>query len=118
MSLPSSTEAPSRHGCVSGCFTFSLASAVAVTAVGLVVCYFVFHGPLHDPKLFAPAAVGLCGYLLIINTCWNIDIFGAFRAGREYFAARLHQAVAYGVLVAAFTAPTVCGGWYWLLAPG
>ena len=100
-----------RHPRVTGVFlavfTFSLALTVAVTAVGLVVCYFVFHGPLHDPKLFAPAAVGLCGYLLIINTCWNIDgVLGAFRAGRELFAARLHQAVAYGVLVAAFTLVT------------
>jgi len=100
-----------RHPRVTGVFlavfTFSFALTAAVTAIGLVVCYFVFRGPLHEPGLFAPAATGLCGYLLIINTCWNIDgVLGAFRAGRELFAVRLHQAVVYGVLIAAFTLVT------------
>jgi O-antigen/teichoic acid export membrane protein len=100
-----------RHPRVTGVFlavfTFSFVLTAAVTAVGVVICYFVFRGPLHEPELVVPAAAGLCGYLLVINTCWNIDgVLGAFRAGRELFAVRLHQAIVYGVLVAAFTLVT------------
>ena len=97
-----------RHPCATGLFlavfSFSFTLTAAITVLGIVASYFAFHGPLHNPKLFAPAAVGLCGYLLIINSCWNVDgVFGAFRAGRELFAVRLHQAVIYGVLLIAFT---------------
>lgn len=96
-----------RHPRVTGVwlavFLFSFVLTAIVTGLGLVVSYFVFHGPLHNPTLFAPAAAGLCGYLVVINTCWNIDgVLGAFRAGRELFAVRLHQAVMYGALVVAF----------------
>jgi O-antigen/teichoic acid export membrane protein len=94
-----------RHPRVTGValavFAFSFALTAVVTAVAIVVCYFVFAGPLHHPKLFLPAAVGLGGYLLIINTCWNADsVFAAFRASRELFVVRLHQAILYGVFVA------------------
>ncbi len=83
-------------------FVFSFVLTAVVTGLGVLACYFAFRGPLHNPALLAPAVVGLCGYLLIINTCWNFDgIFGAFRAGRELFAVRLHQAVIYGVLLTA-----------------
>jgi O-antigen/teichoic acid export membrane protein len=92
-----------RHPRVTGVFAavflFSFALTLVVTVLGLIASYFAFRGPLHNPGLVAPAAVGLCGYLVIINTCWNMDsVFGAFRAGRELFAVRLHQAVLYGVL--------------------
>jgi O-antigen/teichoic acid export membrane protein len=97
-----------RHPRVTGVslavFLFSFTLTTVVTALGLVVCDFVFHGPLHNPRLLAPAAVALCGYLLVINTCWCIDgVLGAFRAGRELFTVRLHQAVVYGVLLVVFT---------------
>ena len=96
-----------RHPRVTGIFlavfTFSFLLTAVVTALGILACYFAFHGPLHNPSLIAPASVGLCGYLLIINTCWNIDgVFGAFRAGRELFAVRLHQAAMYGALLVVF----------------
>ncbi len=105
-----------RHPRVTGVafavFTFSFALTLTVTVLAVLGCYFAFHGPLDHPSLFAPAAVGLCGYLLVINTAWNIDgVLGAFRAGRELFWVRLHQALVYGVLVAAFAllADTVWG---------
>jgi O-antigen/teichoic acid export membrane protein len=94
---------PRATGIAFAVFAFSFTLTTAVTGIGIVVCYFIFHGPLHNPGLFRPAAAGLCGYLFIINTCWNIDgVFGAFRAGRELFAARLHQAAMYGVLLVGF----------------
>ena len=84
------------------CFSFALTAVVA--ALGVVACWFVFHGPIDEPQLFAPAAVALAGYLLVINTCWNVDgALGAFRAGRELFEVRLHQALMYGALVVAFS---------------
>lgn len=93
---------PRATGIAMAVFLFSSTLTAVVSALGVLACYFVFHGPIHDPGLFVPAAVGLCGYLVIINTCWNIDgIFGAFRAGKELFAVRLNQAVVYGVLLVA-----------------
>jgi O-antigen/teichoic acid export membrane protein len=98
---------PFATGITFAVFVFSFSLTAVVTALGIVVSYFTFHGPLHNPELFAPAAVALCGYLLIINTCWNVDgVFGAFRAGRELFAVRLHQAAIYGVLLAVLTLVT------------
>lgn len=95
---------PRATGIVLAVFLFSFTLTAVVTVLGIIACYFAFHGPLHNPRLLAPAAVGLCGYLVIINTCWNIDgVFGAFRAGRELFAVRLHQAAIYGVLLIVFT---------------
>lgn len=95
---------PLRHpratGIVLAVFSFSAALTAVVTVLGVGGCYLAFHGPLHHPELFWPSAVALCGYLVIVNTCWNMDgVFGAFRAGRELFAVRLNQAVMYGVLL-------------------
>jgi O-antigen/teichoic acid export membrane protein len=84
-------------------FCFSFVLTAVVVALGVLASWLVFHGPIDQPELFAPAAVALLGYLLVVNTCWNVDgVLGAFRAGRELFAVRLHQALAYGVLVVAF----------------
>ena len=100
-------QLPPRDPAVTGislavfCFSFALTAIVA--AIGVLASWFVFHGPIDQPDLFAPASAALVGYLLIVNTCWNVDgVLGAFRAGRELFAVRLHQALAYGVLVVAF----------------
>jgi O-antigen/teichoic acid export membrane protein len=94
---------PKATGITFAVFLFSFVLTAIVTGLGVVACYLAFHGPIHDPRLFTPAAVGLCGYLVIINTCWNIDgIFGAFRAGRELFAVRLNQAIVYGALLVVF----------------
>jgi O-antigen/teichoic acid export membrane protein len=97
---------PPRHPRATGVclavFSFSFALTLLVAAVGVAGCYFAFNGPLHDPRLFVPAAVSLLGYLLIVNTCWNIDgVLGAFRASRELFDVRLHQALVNPILLAA-----------------
>ncbi len=85
-------------------FCFSLALTTIVAAIGVGLCWLVFHGPIDEPQLFAPAATALAGYVLVINTCWNLDgVLGAFRAGRELFDVRLHQAVMYGVLIVSFS---------------
>jgi O-antigen/teichoic acid export membrane protein len=97
-----------RHPAVTGVwlavFAFSSLLTLVVTVLGIGISYLIFNGPIDQPELFAPAAVGLLAYLLIVNGAWNIDgALGAFRAGRELFAVRLHQAVMYGVLIVAFS---------------
>jgi O-antigen/teichoic acid export membrane protein len=70
-----------------------------VTSLAAAVVYVLFTGPLGHGELVAPALASLAGYLLITNTCWNMDtVFGAYRAGRELFWVRLHQAAAYLLL--------------------
>lgn len=95
---------PPRHPRVTGLFLavfgFSSALTALITAIAVVVVYFVFNGPVHHPSLFMPAAVSLIGYALFTNTCMNLDsIFAAFRDGRQLFVLRLHQAVLYLLLV-------------------
>jgi O-antigen/teichoic acid export membrane protein len=75
---------------------FSSTLTVAVAGLALPVIYAVFNGPIAQPSLFLPAAVTLGGYALVTNPCLNLDlIFSAFRAGRELFWIRLHQAAAF-----------------------
>jgi O-antigen/teichoic acid export membrane protein len=107
---------PRATGIFLAVFSFSFVLTSIVAMLGVVACYFAFYGPLHNPKLFVPAVVGLLGYLIIINTCWNFDgVFGAFRAGRELFAVRLDQAVVNGVLIVAFL-PVAHNVWGLLMA--
>lgn len=95
---------PRATGVFLAVFSFSFVLTMVVSALGVLVCYFAFNGPLHKPGLFEPAAVALCGYLLLVNTSWNIDgVFGAFRAGGPLFAVRLHQAVMNGMLLVVAT---------------
>ena len=105
-----------RHPRVTGVFLavfcFSFVLTALATVFGVAICYAVFYGPLHQPDLFKPAALTLCGYLVIINTCWNMDsVFGTFRAGRELFSVRLHQALLYALLLVplSLVTPTVWG---------
>ena len=93
-----------RHPRVTGLFiavfAFSSGLTVVVAAIGAVITYFLFHGPIHQPELFTPSLVTLAGYTLITNTCVNFDsIFVAFRDARGLFWLRLHQVVLYLVLV-------------------
>jgi O-antigen/teichoic acid export membrane protein len=105
---------PPRAPMVSGLFlatlAFSFGLTAVVSAIGAVVTYFVFRGPIGQPGLFLPAVVSLAGYLVITNTCWNYDtVFGAFRAGRQLFWIRLNQSLMYLVFAvgASFVAGTV-----------
>lgn len=97
-----------RHPAVTGVwvavFSFSTALTLVATVLGIGASYLVFNGPIDQPELFEPAAVALLAYLVIVNSAWNIDgALGAFRAGKELFAVRLHQALMYGVLIVAFS---------------
>jgi O-antigen/teichoic acid export membrane protein len=83
-------------------FTFSWALTAVVGLLEAVVCWFVFRGPLDAPELVAPTFVSIAGYVVVTNTCWNLDsIFSAFVAGRQLFWVNLHQGVSFVVLAAA-----------------
>src|ERR671937_2083552 len=76
------------------CFSFLLTLTVAAIAVPIV--WLVFHGPIYEPQLVAPAIVSLAGYVTVTNTCWNLDsMFSAYRAGADLFWVRLNQALSY-----------------------
>ncbi len=81
-----------------------------------VISYLLFTGPIDQPELVAPALVCLAGYLLVINLGWNLDgLFSAFRAGRELFWIRLHQALAF-VIAAAIAATIATTVWCLVVA--
>ncbi|MGA2925571.1 MAG: hypothetical protein ABSG43_06160, partial [Solirubrobacteraceae bacterium] len=93
---------PRVTGLFAAVFTFSTALTVAVSAIAAIVSYFVFHGPIKHPGLVAPTLASLLGYTVFTNTCMNFDsIFIGFRDGRELLWLRLHQALAYLVLIVA-----------------
>lgn len=95
---------PPRHPALTGLFVavfvFSTGLTVVIAAIAVVVSFFVFHGPIHHPDLFAPAVVSLAGYTVFTNTCVNFDsIFVAFRDGRGLFWLRLNQSLVYLALI-------------------
>ncbi len=92
-----------RHPRVTGLFlavfAFSFVLTVIVGLLAMVATYFIFNGPVGHPELIVPTAVSLAGYVLITNTCFNYDtVLTGFRAGRELFWLRLHQAVMFLVV--------------------
>jgi O-antigen/teichoic acid export membrane protein len=94
------TGLPPRHPRVTqlfaAVFTFSSGLTAVVAMLDAVACWFVFHGPLHAPELIAPAFANIAGYVLVVNTGWNIDsIFSAFVAGRQIFWVRLHEVLSF-----------------------
>ncbi len=94
------TNLPPRHPRVTqlfaAVFTFSVALTVVASVLVAVACWFVFHGPLHAPELIWPAYANIAGYVLLMNTGWNIDsVFSAFVAGRQLFWVRLHEALSF-----------------------
>lgn len=108
---------PPRHDRVTGLFvavfSFSFALTALVCAIATVATYLLFEGPIGQPGLFGPAVVNLGVYLLVVNTCWNLDgVFSAFLAGRQLFWIRTLQSAAYllAAIVAALVAePSVWG---------
>jgi O-antigen/teichoic acid export membrane protein len=97
-------RAPRVTGLFVAIFVFSASLTVLVAGSGTVVSYFLFRGPIHHPELFAPALVYTTGWVVLMNTCWNIDaVLAGFRAGRQLSWIRLHQA-------ASFLALAVAGG--------
>ena len=71
------TGLPARHPRVTqlfaAVFTFSVTLTVGVALLDAVACWFVFRGALHAPGLLAPLYVQMAGYVLIMNTGWNVD---------------------------------------------
>jgi O-antigen/teichoic acid export membrane protein len=110
------TGLPPRHPRVTqlfaAVFTFSVALTTIVAGLTMVICWFVFRGPLHAPELVAPTYATIVGYVLITNTGWNIDsIFSAFVAGRQIFWVRLHEVLSFITLavLASFAWPSIWG---------
>ncbi|HEY2537788.1 MAG TPA: polysaccharide biosynthesis C-terminal domain-containing protein [Solirubrobacteraceae bacterium] len=100
------TRLPPRHPRVTqlfaAVFTFSSTLTLAVAVLDMVVCWFVFRGPLQAPELIAPTFVSIAGRATVTNTGWNIDsILSAFVAGRQIFWVRLHEALSFIVIAMA-----------------
>jgi O-antigen/teichoic acid export membrane protein/peptidoglycan/LPS O-acetylase OafA/YrhL len=86
-------RAPRVTALFAAVLAFSFALTTLVSALAVPVVAVLFDGPVGRPWLFVPAVVSLAGYLVITNTAWNLDaIFTGFRAARELFWIRLHQA--------------------------
>jgi O-antigen/teichoic acid export membrane protein len=108
---------PPRHDRVTGLFMavflFSFALTAVVCAIATLATYLLFNGAIGQPDLFLPAVANLVVYLLVVNTCWNLDgVFSAFLAGRQLFWIRTQQALVYllGAIVAVLVAePSVWG---------
>ena len=89
-------RAPGVTGLFTAVLTFSSVLTLLVAGAVTVVSYFLFHGPIGHPEVFAPAAVLVAAYVVIQNPSWNFDaLFAAFRAGRQLFWIRFWQAVSY-----------------------
>lgn len=109
---PLPPRAPAVTGLFAAVFAFSVALTGLVSALAAGSTYLLFRGPIGQPDLFVPAVAILGGYLLVTNTCWNLDtVLVAFRAGRELFWIRLHQTLAYLAVAvgASFVLPSVWG---------
>ena len=99
---PLQPRSPEITGIFAAVLAFSVALTAVVSIVGAGITYLIFNGPIDQPELVAPAVVCLGGYVLVINTGWNLDGgFSAFRAGRQLFWIRLHQSVAFMAFAAA-----------------
>jgi O-antigen/teichoic acid export membrane protein len=89
-------RAPQSTALFVAVFCFSSLLTLGVAAIAVPIIWLVFHGPIYEPQLFAPAVVSLAGYVTVTNTCWNLDsVFSAYRAGTDLFWVRLGQAVSY-----------------------
>jgi O-antigen/teichoic acid export membrane protein len=85
---------------VTGLFLATLAFSAVLTflvaALVLGVAYLLFSGPISQPDLTLAAAATLAGYVLIGNTDENLNtIFNGFRAGRQLFWIRVHEATVF-----------------------
>jgi O-antigen/teichoic acid export membrane protein len=96
-------RAPRITGLFAAMLTFSVGLTALVGTAGMVIAYLLFVGPIGHAELFVPALANMASYVLIVNTGWNLDgVLTGFRAGRQLFWIRLHQALAFaGVAVAA-----------------
>lgn len=95
-------RAPRVTGLFAAVFSFSFALTLAIGAVVAAVGTWVLRGPVDSPELVAPMLLQIVGYIVVQNTCWNMDtVLNAFRAGKALMWVRLTQAVAFlGIAVA------------------
>jgi len=103
---------PRVTGLTAAVFGFSSLMTIMIGGVVGVVSAFVMAGPMDHPGLIRAMAVQILGYVLITNTCWNIDsVLNAFRSGRQLLWVRLTQATAFLVIAVVYglVDPTVWG---------
>jgi O-antigen/teichoic acid export membrane protein len=100
------TLLPARAPRITGLFTavfafsFTLSAVVGAIAVGIVAL--LYGGPFDHPNLVWPVVVQMAGYILVTNTCWNVDsVLSSFRQGRSLFWIRLAQALVFFALAVA-----------------
>lgn len=87
-------RAPRVTGLFAAVLVFSVGLTLLASGLAIPIVHALFVGPIEQPELIGPALVILLGYLLVINTCWNLDsIFIAFRGGRQLFWIRSVQSV-------------------------
>ena len=99
-------------GLTAAVFGFSSLMTIMIGGVVGLASAFVLAGPMDHPGLIRAMAVQILGYVLITNTCWNIDsVLNAFRSGRQLLWVRLTQASAFLVIAVVYglVDPTVWG---------
>ena len=78
---------------------FSVGLTLFVAALVAGITYLLLAGPVGRPGLFAPALALVISFVVIQNTCWNLDmVFSSFRGGRQLFWIRLMQALSFTAL--------------------
>ncbi|MEZ5081539.1 MAG: oligosaccharide flippase family protein [Thermoleophilia bacterium] len=93
---------PLVTGLTAAVFAFSVGLTLIIAALVALGATMVMRGPIGEPDLVRPMAVQIVGYVIITNTCWNIDsVLNAFRSGRQLFWVRLVQALAFLALAVA-----------------
>ncbi|MFN8123139.1 MAG: polysaccharide biosynthesis C-terminal domain-containing protein [Thermoleophilia bacterium] len=103
---------PRVTGLTAAVFGFSSLMTIMIGGVVGLASAFVLAGPMDHPGLIRAMAVQILGYVLITNTCWNIDsVLNAFRSGRQLLWVRLTQASAFLVIAVVYglVDPTVWG---------
>ena len=100
-------RAPRVTGLFVAVLVFSVGLTLVAAALVTGISYLLLAGPIGRPELFAPALALVIGFVVLQNTCWNLDmVFSSFRGGRQLFWIRLVQALT-------FTALAVGAGLTW-----
>nr|MDQ3936751.1 lipopolysaccharide biosynthesis protein [Actinomycetota bacterium] len=89
-------RAPRVTGLFAAVMSFSFGLTVLVAVPVTAATWLVLDGPVGRDDLFVPALALIGSYILLENTCWNLDvIFSSFRAGRSLFWVRLVHGVSF-----------------------
>lgn len=94
---------PRVTGLAAAVFGFSSLVTVVIGLIVGVISALLMAGPMDHPGLIPAMAAQIAGYVLVTNTCWNIDsVLNAFRSGRQLLWVRLVQATAFLVIAVAY----------------